>query len=426
MRLLKLRNFAGASALRLVSIAFSLVSVPLLLQYLGAELYGTWVTLSSILMYAALLDLGIGSSLRNSIAGRSLSKNPRALQVELRSAFWVLAGVSAIAVGALSITVVARGSPNASAILFLYAPVAASVPFLLSSSILAGLGAFVSQSFFQSANVWFFICVVAVLAIVDGNASLLKLSAIWGISFFAFALFGFFYSLKKIGFDVKSTLSLRSGLEFNFSRFAVGGKFLLLQISVVFLYGLGNILTYNALGAREAARFDICNRIFQLGMSFYGIWIAIMWTEISKVRSTGDSRELRRVFIRMHQVALLFSLGVVCVAMLASNIVSVWTRNAVGLHWTDALPFAFQAIAQIFSYVGAVFLNAFEDILIQAVMSIFSIVLVIPIANLLFSKFSSFWVVPLASGLLTLIPMLVCNFRAVVRISSVGRGEAIA
>ena len=48
---------AGA---KLVAILTTLVTVPLTLHYLGAERYGMWMTISSIVAMMGLADLGMG------------------------------------------------------------------------------------------------------------------------------------------------------------------------------------------------------------------------------------------------------------------------------------------------------------------------------------------------------------------------------
>jgi hypothetical protein len=64
------------------------------------------------------------------------------------------------------------------------------------------------------------------------------------------------------------------------------------------------------------------------------------------------------------------------------------------------------------AYVGAVFLNAFEQIRIQIVLACFSIVLMVPIANTLLAAGHGIAAVPLAAAALTLLPAVLCNTKA--------------
>ena len=49
------------------SIAISLLLVPLTLSYLNEYEYGVWLTLSSVLSWIYILDIGLGNGLRNKL-----------------------------------------------------------------------------------------------------------------------------------------------------------------------------------------------------------------------------------------------------------------------------------------------------------------------------------------------------------------------
>ncbi len=60
---------ALASALaKVISVSTALISVPLTLHYLGAERYGMWMTMSSLVAMLGFADLGIGNGLLTSVA----------------------------------------------------------------------------------------------------------------------------------------------------------------------------------------------------------------------------------------------------------------------------------------------------------------------------------------------------------------------
>ncbi len=48
-----------------ISVAIGLMFVPLLLNYLDAERYGVWLTLTSIVGWFTFFDIGLGNGLRN-------------------------------------------------------------------------------------------------------------------------------------------------------------------------------------------------------------------------------------------------------------------------------------------------------------------------------------------------------------------------
>jgi O-antigen/teichoic acid export membrane protein len=87
-------GFAGLS--KFVSLVTVAISAPLTVAYLGAERYGMWMTISSLIALLAFADMGIGSGLVTALAAtdgtRELDKRSRLVS----SAFYMLFGLAAI------------------------------------------------------------------------------------------------------------------------------------------------------------------------------------------------------------------------------------------------------------------------------------------------------------------------------------------
>jgi len=93
----------SALASRGVGVLVTLVTVPLTIGYLGAERYGVWVTLSTVLTWLQLADLGLVQGLTNVLAdANARGDRPRA-QRFVATAFWTLAVVAAIMVIAFAV-----------------------------------------------------------------------------------------------------------------------------------------------------------------------------------------------------------------------------------------------------------------------------------------------------------------------------------
>ena len=59
---------AAGTVNRGAAIAIRLVTIPLLLRYLGAERYGLWMTIASATAYLTMLDFGTVSALVNRLS----------------------------------------------------------------------------------------------------------------------------------------------------------------------------------------------------------------------------------------------------------------------------------------------------------------------------------------------------------------------
>ena len=62
------KNVLGSFLIRMCSIAVSLLLVPLTLGYVSSELYGVWLTISSIVIWLGFFDVGFSLGLKNKLA----------------------------------------------------------------------------------------------------------------------------------------------------------------------------------------------------------------------------------------------------------------------------------------------------------------------------------------------------------------------
>ena len=87
------RGGATAVIAKLIAMGAALVSVPLTLHHLGAERYGLWATLFSIMSWLSLADLGLTNGLMNALS-QAFAQQRRDLAREyVSSAFWGLAAL---------------------------------------------------------------------------------------------------------------------------------------------------------------------------------------------------------------------------------------------------------------------------------------------------------------------------------------------
>lgn len=86
-------NILFSALLKAIGISCSLLIVPVTLNYLNDEVYGIWLTISSILYWFAFFDIGIGNGLRNYLT-QAISNNDYSLaRSYLSTALIMLSGI---------------------------------------------------------------------------------------------------------------------------------------------------------------------------------------------------------------------------------------------------------------------------------------------------------------------------------------------
>lgn len=406
-------NIALAMAAKLVSMAVAVLSVPLLLQLLGTHDYGIWVTLTSLIAFISLLDLGVGNSMRNSVASMSPT-GADAVRLEFIGFFRLLCAVALLALAGFALMAphldLAEGHQGA--VWLLYGPLLMLLPLLLGSSVLKGARATGTQSVLQSASTWCFFGFIVLLAWRHHTPAIVDLAIAWTLCYVAGLLVIFALALRTL--QLPATRLLQGPLmSLPTGRLRIGLEFLVLQLSSLVLYSLGNMLVFHHLGATEVARYDTVNKIFQVGLSFYTIVIGVMWSEIAKFRAAGDAAALTRTLWRLTAIAGAFSMISLAGAFLVPELIGLWVGHRVQVTRVEALAIAGLVSVQSLGYVGAVFMNAFEKIRLQIAMAIVSISLMVPLTSLFVHKSMGISSVPLAAMLLTMLPMLICNLYAI-------------
>jgi hypothetical protein len=74
----------------------SLIAMPVVLHFIGAERFGVWVTLSSLMALSALGDLGIGNGLINAISSAHGADDRTSARTYVSSAFFMALAFSCV------------------------------------------------------------------------------------------------------------------------------------------------------------------------------------------------------------------------------------------------------------------------------------------------------------------------------------------
>jgi O-antigen/teichoic acid export membrane protein len=80
-----------------LTMLMGIVSVPLTVHYLGAERYGVWLTISSLLLWVALTDFGLAGNALVNVLSEAAGKDDReAARHYTASAFWALVAIALV------------------------------------------------------------------------------------------------------------------------------------------------------------------------------------------------------------------------------------------------------------------------------------------------------------------------------------------
>lgn len=395
-------NIIASSSARISSSIISLLTVPLLLNIMGIKTYGTWVTITALLGWISMFDFGIGYSLKNKVTEFSAIGKRDDIQKLFMGTlqFYAIASILIFIVFLLSLFFVSVFFENKILTILIYLPVITAYPLTLSNFIMQGSRHFKLLYFILLGQslLWLTVLLLVKVAVLPKNIYLL--GALYGLIYLFIYLTLFSVALKKLNLKVYDFFKFAILKEIN-HLILTGVRFFLLQLSSLFLFSLGNYLTYNNLNPESVSKFDTVNKVFLLLISLFNIVLSVFWSDISHYKALKDKVRLKFTYKTLILINIVFDLLVVGAYFSLPFIINIWTKGLIKVTLKETYAFPILISIQSLAYCGAVFLNAFEDLKGQIVFAIIAAALIVPIVKIGFCYFNfGIGTVPLVSALL--------------------------
>lgn len=369
---------AAASLGKLISVATSILTVRLTFRYLGAERYGMWMTISSVVMMLGFADLGLSNGLINMVANAMGREDRLAAKKSISSAFWML---SAIAVVATLGLIAAYPFIDTSRLFNVHSLTAmreagpASLVFFLCFVLNLPLGTIRGvQNGMQNGflnNLWSILgsisSLAALLIVIHFNAGLpLLVLSLSGPPILVLLLNG----VELFGFSYPDLLpSLGSFSRESASRLLhTGMMFFLLQVSYTVGMQTDNVVIAQILGAKSVASYAVPARMFSMINAMLIMISGSMWPAYADAMARSDWPWIRRSFKRVIAIGTSITLIATTVLVLFGNkILGIWVGPQ--LHASAALLTVFAVQCVLYAYLQPInfLLNGIGQLRVQVV-----------------------------------------------------------
>lgn len=327
----------AASGTRVISLATSLISVPLTLRYLGVERYGMWLAITSVVIMLGSADLGMGNGLINLIADAMGREDREEARRAASSALCMLSGIAFLILlsAAIAYPFVPWGRlfnvhsalaihEAGPALLVFLACVAINLPLSVISSIQTGLlNGFLNNlwailgSIFSLAALLLaihFHAGLAVLLLAFSGAPIVAL-LLNGAQLFLWEQPGLLPNWRSVSLITARRL-LRMGI-----------MFFLLQVSISVAYGSDNIVIARIMGAGAVPAYAVPARLFNIVASLLGMVSGAMWPAYADAKARSDWHWIKRSYIRTTILGVSVSAALTAALIIFGNrILYVWVN----------------------------------------------------------------------------------------------------
>ncbi|NND08918.1 MAG: oligosaccharide flippase family protein, partial [Saprospiraceae bacterium] len=316
------------------SIIIGFLLVPITLHYVDKQQYGIWLTLSSVIAWFALFDVGLGHGLRNKLS-EALAKNDLAEARSLVSSTYAI--ITAIAAGLLILFLIVNPFINWSVILNvppgsienLSLVALVTFSFFCTTFVLQLLHpvflAHQSPSLVGLLNlIANFISLVIIIALTKlTTGSLLYLALAVGLSpVVVLSLASLFLYRTRYRSISPSTLHIDKRYFYQLS--SLGFKFFLIGITGLIIFSTDNLIIVQLFGPNEVPAYQVAFKYFGLITSVFTIIGVPFWSAYTEAQVNDDLNWILKTNKNLQKLWLALLVVALVMLALSSWFYSIW------------------------------------------------------------------------------------------------------
>ncbi|MDQ2719833.1 MAG: oligosaccharide flippase family protein [Bacteroidota bacterium] len=410
------KNIIASFFIKGISIAISLILVPLTINYVNPTQYGIWLTLSSIIGWFAFFDIGFGNGLRNKFA-EAIAKGEHELARIYLSTTYAILGIIVITLlliffcinPFLNWSVILNTPSNMAGELSILALLVFSffcLQFVLQliTTIITANQQPAKASFFNLLGSLLSLTIIFILTkTTSGNLIYLALSLGFTPILVLTASSMWFYrhdykryapSIKYVRFNCAPDLM------------SLGIKFFLLQIAGVILYQTSNIIIAQLFGPGEVTPYNVSYKYFSIITMIMGIIMMPFWSAYTEAWVKKDIEWIKKSIKKLQLLWVLLSLVTIGMFVFSNFFFRIWVGKEIKVPVSVSAIMAIYVIMNSWTNIYSLFLNGTGKLKLQLYASIFGMVLNIPM-SIYFGKIFGISGVLLSTVILCFINMII-------------------
>lgn len=389
------KNTAAMMFIKGASILMSLMSAPIMLHHVNRADYGVLLTLTSIVSWVGMMDVGLGNGLRNRLPEMLVKGDLQEAKKAISSSYATLAIYVGLLISAFLIAspfidwLNVLNSPKSDAEeingLAMVVFVAFCLQFLLGLivSILYAhqMPAMNSLISFGSQVVTFIALIVQVY--VFNVSSVFQIGAVNCLIPPSLMLIGtiilFNTKLKEVApsfrlIDFKSVSGILS----------LGVKFFILQIITIVLFQANSIIITRVVGPEAVVEYNMAFRYISVLTMFFNIMITPIWSATTDAYVRGDFAWIRKTLNFSRKICLIAIGSGVLMTILSKQVFTLWLgKGAIDISYTTTglicLCVSFEMLYKVYGTI----INGTGKVFAQMVITGIIAICYVPLALLL-------------------------------------------
>lgn len=384
------KNILGSLAIKIVSIATSFLLVPMTLGYVSAEIYGVWLTISSILHWLTYMDVGFTHGLKNRLneclARKDYEKGKSLVSTTYAIMFVIFVPLSAILIVIspwidwCSILNVAPSNQGVilktMQVLFVF--IALQMIVNVFVTVVAAYQKTALSSLFAVIGQVCSLCIIGMMTLFV-EPSLLNLAFAYSLMPILIVLTASVIYFKKSMKEVAPSLKAIN-VTYIKDLWGLGIKFFIIQLQMIVLYQATNILISHIAGPESVTQYNIAYKLLNLVVMFYSIILNPLWPAFTDAYTKEDYGWMRNIYSKMQRLFLALCGIVAFMVILSPFIIKLWVRDMVTVPFVLTISIAVYTLLHCWVSLQAILINGTGKVTLQSYIIIIGLLLHIPLS----------------------------------------------
>lgn len=373
------RNVIYSIGIRGVSIIISLLLVPITINYVSSELYGIWLTLSSIISWLSFFDVGFGLGLRNRLTTVIAHGEFQKGKIYVSTTYSILTIIFLI-VGILGYYVC--NIINWCSLLnisYKYQDVLLTASRIVVVTFCASIVLKLIQNVFQAFQM------TAAAASIDTISQFFSLLIIFvltkttfpNLNLLAIVFCGtpiivyLFISFLMYCGKFKGVAPSFSNINFKFAKslFSLGGQFFLIQIICIILYQSVNFVISHFCGPEQVTVYNVAYKYLHCALMVFNVLISPLWSAYNDAYAKKDFKWMTSIYNKLIKINISSIAGLALMTFLSPAVYRIWVGDTVKVPFIVSVLIGLYIACQIISTLHASILNGMGIIRVQVIQS---------------------------------------------------------
>lgn len=384
------KNILGSLFIKGCSILISLLLVPMTLGYVSSEIYGIWLTLSSIMIWLNFFDIGFTLGLKNKLTEAIALKNWERGKTLVSTTYFMMIVIFVPLCIILELII-----PHINWALFLNINSQYNDEIVKTLYVLAGCFCLQMIVNVLTAVVAAFqkVALSSLFPVIGNALSLIVIYILTKCCPPSLEALAYAISVAPIIVVLIASFVLYNGkfkcISPNFKSInksyikdllSLGAKFFIIQLQVVVLYQSTNILISNVSSPEDVTAYNIAYKYLSIAMMVYTIILSPLWPAITDAYTKKDFQWMNMIYSKMKKVYYLSLLIVLIMIALSSFIYHLWIGQKAEIPFMMTLIVGLYIIINTWDSLQVQLINGIGTLRLQTYVTLIGLVFHIPMS----------------------------------------------